>query len=53
MKIKKEKTTFHSVAFSRKVKEQIAQELDGKSFEQQKEIIRKFLSGELKLKAVR
>ena len=47
----KTKTTqeFHSVDFFRNVKEQIAKELEGKSFAQQKEIIRKYLSGELKL----
>ena len=45
-KIKKE---FDSVAFFRNVKEQIATELEGKSFEQQKKLIKKYLSGELKL----
>jgi len=46
-----DKKEFHSVAFFRNVKEQIAKELDGKSFEQQKEILKKLLSGEIKLSA--
>ena len=49
-KAQKENKDFHSVTFFRKVKEQIAQELSGKSFDQQKEVIRKLLSGEMKLK---
>lgn len=50
MKNKNETTKdFDAVAFFRKVKEQIAMELAGKSFEQQKELLRKYLSGELKL----
>ncbi|MBI5214261.1 MAG: hypothetical protein HY960_00750 [Ignavibacteriae bacterium] len=40
---------FDTVAFFRSVKEKIAKELEGKSFEQQKEVMRKFLSGEQKL----
>ena len=40
---------FHTVAFFRKIKEQIALELVGKSFEEQKELLRKFLDGEIKL----
>ena len=55
MKTKNQKISkdFHSVTFFRKVKEQIAGELEGKSFDQQKEIIAKLLSGERKLKAVK
>ena len=50
MKTEKPKQTyFHSVAFFRQVKEQIAKELEGKTFEQQKGLVQKFLSGELKL----
>ncbi len=45
-KIKKE---FDSVGFFRTVKEQIARELEGKTFEQQKEIIKKLQSGEKKI----
>ncbi|MBS4028788.1 MAG: hypothetical protein KGZ58_09130 [Ignavibacteriales bacterium] len=44
------KKEFDTVAFFRKVKEQIAKELEGKSFEQQKALIKKFLAGELKFK---
>ncbi len=40
---------FDTVAFFRNVKEKIANELKGKSFEQQKELLKKFLSGERKL----
>ena len=47
----KEKKEFDSVEFFRKVKEQIAKELLGKSFKEQKEILRKILSGEIKLKS--
>jgi hypothetical protein len=55
MKTKKQKVSkdFHSVIFFRKVKEQIARELEGKSFDQQREVIRKFLSGESKLKTAK
>jgi hypothetical protein len=50
MKNKKEnEKDFDTVAFFRNVKEQIARELDGKSFEQQKIILNKMLSGEIKL----
>lgn len=42
--------SFDSVAFFRKVKEQIAKELEGKTFEQKKELLKKYLSGEKKLK---
>ena len=41
---------FHAVAFFRNVKEQIAKELDGKTFEQQKKLLQQLLSGEIKLK---
>ncbi len=40
---------FDSVSYFRKIKEQIAKELIGKSFQEQKEFIRKVLSGEIKL----
>ena len=55
MKTKKQKENkdFHSVTYFRKVKEQIAKELEGKSFDQQKEVIRKLLSGEQKLKGAK
>ncbi len=50
--MKTETTTkdFHAVDFFRKVKEQIAKELQGKTFEQQKKLLQQFLSGEKKLK---
>jgi len=51
--MKTKKTTvknFHAVAFFRRVKEQMAKELEGKTFEQQKKLLRQFLSGEIKLK---
>ncbi len=41
--------TFDSVEFFRKVKEQIAKELSGKSFPEQKEFIHRVLNGEIKL----
>jgi hypothetical protein len=41
---------FDAVAFFRNVKEQIAKELEGKTFEQQKAILSKLLSGDVKLK---
>jgi len=41
---------FHAVTFFRGVKEQIAKELDGKTFEQQKKLLQQFISGEIKLK---
>jgi hypothetical protein len=40
---------FDSVLYFRKIKEQIARELAGKSFQEQKEFIQKVLSGEIKL----
>ena len=40
---------FDSVLYFRKIKEQIARELAGKSFQEQKEYIQKVLSGEIKL----
>jgi len=39
-----------SVSYFRKIKEQIAKELEKRSFLEQKEFIRKVLSGEIKLK---
>lgn len=48
MKIKKTKKDFDSVAFFRDVKEQMAKYLEGKSFEEQKDILKKMKSGELK-----
>ena len=48
MKTKKTKKDFDSVAFFRDVKEQMAKYLEGKSFEEQKEILKKMKSGELK-----
>lgn len=42
---------FDSVSFFRNVKEQIAKEFEGKTFEQKKELLNKYLSGELTLKA--
>jgi poly-gamma-glutamate capsule biosynthesis protein CapA/YwtB (metallophosphatase superfamily) len=44
------KKDFDTVAFFRNVKEQIANELYGKSFEEQKALLKKFQSGEIKLK---
>lgn len=41
---------FDTVLFFRNIKKQIAKELEGKSFEEKKALIRKFLSGEKKLK---
>jgi len=40
---------FDSVLYFSKIKEQIAKELAGKSFQEQKEFIQKVLSGEIKL----
>ena len=40
---------FDSVLYFRKIKEQIAKELAGKSYPQQKDYIQKVLSGEIKL----
>jgi len=44
---------FHSVDFFRKVKEKIAKKLEGKSFEEQKEIIQKILSGEIEITGIK
>ena len=41
---------FHAVTFFRNVKEQIAKELEGKTYEQQKKLLQQLLSGEVKLK---
>lgn len=41
---------FDSVDFFRNVKEQIANELQGKSFDEQKAVLKKIQSGEIKLK---
>lgn len=41
--------TFDSVEYFRKVKERIAKELRGKSFEEQKQIIQRMLDGEIKV----
>ena len=43
------KVDFHAVTFFRNVKEQIAKEFEGKTFEEQKELLKKYLSGELRL----
>ncbi len=40
---------FDSVLYFRKIKEQIAKELVGKTFQEQKDYIQKVLSGEIKL----
>ena len=45
----KKEMDFDSVAFFRNIKEQMAKELTGKTFEQQKEILKKFLSGQILL----
>jgi poly-gamma-glutamate capsule biosynthesis protein CapA/YwtB (metallophosphatase superfamily) len=44
------KKDFDTVAFFRNVKEQIANELQGKSFDEQKEVLKKIQSGEIALK---
>ena len=44
-----EENTFDSLAFFRDIKEQIAKELEGKSFAEQQRLIKKILSGEVKL----
>lgn len=44
------KADFHTVDFFRNIKEEIAKELNGKTFEQQKELLQKYLNGDLKLK---
>ncbi len=51
MKTKEETTIkdFHSVDFFRKVKELISKKLIGKTFEEQKKILQKIQSGEIKL----
>ncbi len=46
------KKDFDTVAFFRNVKEQIASQLQGKSFEEQKAILRKMKSGEIKLNSL-
>ena len=43
---------FDAVVFFRKIKEQIAKELADKSFQEQKEFIRKILSGEISLNVI-
>lgn len=48
--IKEKEKEFDAVFFFRKVKKQIAKEFEGKSFEQKKALIKKLLSGEIKLK---
>lgn len=48
IKSKKEKE-FHSVSFFREVKKRIAEGFEGKTFEQKKELINKYLSGGLDL----
>ncbi|MFZ1321124.1 MAG: hypothetical protein WAT71_06165 [Ignavibacteria bacterium] len=48
-KSKIEKKEFDSVAYFRNVKEQMAKYLEGKSFSEQKEILRKIQSGEIKI----
>lgn len=44
-----EKKSFDTVAFFRNVKEQIAEQLQGKSFEEQKVMLERMKSGEIKL----
>lgn len=53
MKVKKIKKDFDSVEFFRDVKDQMAKYLYGKSFKEQKEILRKMQSGELQNYKVR
>ena len=48
MKTKKDKK-FDAVKFFRNIKKHIAKELEGKSFKEQKEIMRKILSGEMNI----
>jgi len=48
IKSKKEKE-FHSFSFFREVKKRIAEGFEGETFEQKKELINKYLSGELDL----
>ena len=43
------KKTFDSVLYFRRIKEQIGKQLEGKTFQEQKEFIQKVLSGEIKL----
>ena len=43
---------FHAVEFFRTVKEKLAAELGGKTFEQQQDIIRQYLSGKRKFPPV-
>jgi len=49
MKTKKSKK-FDAVKFFRNIKKHIAKELEGKTFLEQKEIMRKILSGEINIK---
>lgn len=49
MKTKIKNKDFNSVAFFRNVKEQMAKYLEGKSFSEQKEILRKMQCGEIKI----
>lgn len=44
------KKDFDSVAFFRNIKEQIANELQGKPFDEQKTVLKKIQAGEIKLK---
>ncbi len=44
------KKDFDTVAFFRNIKEQMANELQGKSFDEQKAVLKKIQSGEIKLK---
>ena len=48
MKTKKIKKDFDSVAFFRNIKEQMAKYLEGRTFSEQKEILKKMQSGEIK-----
>jgi len=48
-KTKIKEKTFDSVEYFRRIKEQVAKELIGKSFQEQKDYIQKVLSGEIKL----
>ncbi len=44
------KKEFDTVSFFRNIKEQIANELHGKSFEEQKALLKKIQSGSIKLR---
>ncbi|MEO8211113.1 MAG: hypothetical protein ABI840_11195 [bacterium] len=50
MKTKEVKKDFDTVSFFRKIKEQIAREFEGKTFEQKKEIIDKMRSKSKEIK---